>query len=83
MNSKMAYEIVCKKYKGHKIIRCFEYDTIFSFQIVPKDLDESEYGMHLNGLVSVDKKTGDIKTFNPMQIPIEEYRNGREIKEFK
>lgn len=83
MDVKMAYGLIARRYKDFKIIRCFEYDTRFVFQIVPKDLDETMYDKHLNGLKSVDKKSGSIQTFIPFDMPLEEYNNGREIKKFK
>lgn len=79
---KEAYSLIQKEHL--KAIKCFEYDTLFVFQVVPENFDttKSTDGM-LDCMRSVNKKTGVVRDFKPFHIPIDEYRNGKQIKNFE
>lgn len=84
MTAKEAYNKIAEKYINFEIIRCFEYESLYVFQIVPKNLDKSESPDNLlDSTRSINKKTGQISAFNPLSISIEEYNNGKEIFNFK
>ena len=56
---KEAYSLIrAEKLKG---IKCFEYNTLYVFQVVPENFDMSKPtdGL-LDSLRSVNKRTGDI-----------------------
>lgn len=75
-----AYEIFLSQFKHVDVIKCMEYETLFVFQYAPKNLDKSKDPTRLHDtLVSVDKKTKKVKTFQPYTISLGEYRNGREV----
>lgn len=76
-----AYSLCLQKFKNSKVTTCYEYDTIFVFQIVPVSYNSSE--MPINRLFSVNKKSKEIKAFQPFHISLEEYLAGKEIKDFK
>ena len=84
MLPKEAHNILMKKNKGLKAIKCFEYASRYVFQVVPENFDMSkDTSRLLDTLCSVDKKTSEVRDFKPFHIPIEEYKRGREIKYFK
>jgi hypothetical protein len=81
MTAKEAYEKIVKWQPNMKVLECYEYDTLFTFQLVPSEYSVKD--IPLNGLFSVDKKTGSIRSFKPFNIPITEYRKGKKITDFK
>lgn len=83
MDVREAYKIVSDKHENLEAIKCIEYESVFVFDLVPKNLDPSKHKKFLNGLVFVDKETGKVGTFNPLSISTEEYRSGKEIKQFR
>ena len=81
MTAKEAYVKVSSKVIGH-ISKCYEYDSLFVFQLVPQALLISKpKSPALDTLMSVDKTTGDIRDFKPFYISLEEYERGREVPE--
>lgn len=84
MTAKEAYKRITERFKMWNLVKCHEYKTIFVFQFVPKDWPKGKpINRLLNSTVSIDKKTGIIKPFNPMEIPLDEFRSGVEITDFK
>lgn len=81
MTAKEACDLLMKKMQGFEPIRCIEYDSVFAFAIVPNGAQYSD--KNLNSLWSVNKTTKQIRDFKPFHIPIGEYRNGKEIHDFK
>ena len=67
-----------------KVIKAFEYKTLFVFQVVPENFDMTKTtdGL-LDCLRSVNKETGQVRDFKPLNIPLDEYRNGKELKTFE
>lgn len=82
MNAKMAYKLLLKSpYAFNKIgVRCFEYHDIFVFDMRKKDNIDKQL---LDSAFAVDKKTGEIGVFMPVNIPIEDFNSAKEIKDFK
>ena len=75
-----AYKIFLSKVKHVNVIKCMEYKSLFVFQYAPKMLDKSKDPTRLHDtLVSVNKKTKKVKIFQPYDISLEEYRDGREV----
>lgn len=72
MSAKEAYKILISKWGEMNVDRCMEYNTMFVFAL-----------KGLSGSVSVNKKTGVVRKFMPTDIPITEYRAGKEVKSFK
>ena len=80
MTAKKAYSKVIRSVTGGHVSKCYEYDTLFVFQIVPLALLMTKpTSPILDSLVSVDKKTGKIRDFKPFHIPLDEYKRGREL----
>lgn len=77
MTAREAYQILKSKFPSMEITSCNEYDTVFVFQLAPATVKNPS--RLLTGLTSVDKKTGEVKTFKPYDIPFEEYENGKEV----
>lgn len=83
MTVKEAYAIFLNKMPEMKAIRCFEYDSIYVFQFLPKNSKKSdETDDTLDCTASVDKRSREVRAFQPFDISIEEYRNGKEITNF-
>lgn len=80
MDAKTAYLMLTEAYPNTNIIGCVEYDSIFVFQMIPMSAEDTEY---LDGLHSVNKKTGEIDIFQPFDIPLAEYKAGKEVVDFK
>lgn len=80
---KEAHALVMSTFKDMKAIRCHEYATLYVFQIVHKNYKVgSDSSKLLDSLVSVNKKTREVRDFKPFHIPIDEYRKGQEISKF-
>lgn len=85
MTSKEACSLVLSKVPGMKAAQCMEYKTIYTFILVSENHDESK---PVRGLLvrpwSVNKQTKEAKVFDPMKdIPRDEYKNGREVFDYK
>lgn len=74
MNAKDAYNRVMRKYPKTQIVSCYEYTTLFVFGTDNDAID---------GLVSVNKTTGEVRDFKPFYIPVDEYRAGKKIANFR
>lgn len=82
MDAKQAYKIISQKFRSDKKVdKCYEYDTAFVFSIVPENYDGNT--KVIDNLYSINKDTGDMKPFTPLMMPLTEYRNGKEITDFK
>lgn len=80
MTAKQALILIKTKYPGLKIGKCHEYESVFVFHLIPDMLRLSKNPTRmLDGLMSVNKKTGEIRDFKPFHIPIEEYKRGKEV----
>ena len=69
MTGKEAYTIIINKFKGRVVKSCYEYKSVYVFDLSRKEGE-------LDALWSVDKETGVVKNFKPFDIPVEEYRTG-------
>lgn len=76
MTAKEAY-LVFRKHLGDKDVHhVMEYDSCFVFVCGdPKLIANDAY--------AVNKQTGDVYYFNPMQMPIEEFKKGTLVPEIK
>ena len=80
MTAKQAYSILMRKFAGVKIDSCYEYDSLFVFSLSPDMLRLSKNTSRmLDGLVSVNKTTREVRDFKPFNMPIEEYKRGKEV----
>lgn len=80
MTAKEAYLILLKKVSGVRVATCYEYDSLFVFQLAPAGLRLFvNPSPMLDALMSVDKATGKVRDFKPFMIPIDEYRRGKEV----
>ena len=80
MTANQAYAILKTKNPGVKVGRVFEYDSVFVFHLAPDMLSLSKkQSPMMDGLISVNKTTGDVRDFKPFYISVEEYRSGKEI----
>lgn len=84
MIAKEAYTILKRKHVKLKAIRCVEYPSVFVFQVVPISFDTNEQtDKMLGNAMSVNKKTKEVRDFKPFNIPISEFKAGREVKNFQ
>ena len=80
MTAKQAYTILKIKYPALKVGKCHEYDSVFVFNLAPDMLRLSKNPSRmLDGLISVNKTTGEVRDFKPFHISIDEYKNGKEV----
>ena len=84
MTAKEAYKILISTWDDLKVTKCIEYDTLFVFQVVPKDLKPHvNIDKAFDNLCSVNKKTREVRDFKPFHIPISECKRGKEVGDFK
>ena len=82
MVAKQAYAIIKSKRPGVNVGKCHEYDSIFVFHLKPDMLRLSKNSAPMiDGLICVNKTTGEVRDFKPFYIPIEEYKRGKEVSE--
>lgn len=80
MTAKQAYALLITKRPGIKVGKCYEYKSLFVFQLTPDMLLRSKnLSRMLDGLTSVNKTTGEVRDFKPFYISIEDYNSGKEI----
>ena len=80
MTVKQAYMLLKIKNPCAKVGKIFEYDSMFVFHLAPDMLSLSrKRSPMLDGSMSVNKKTGEVRDFKPFYISIEEYNSGKEI----
>lgn len=82
MTPQEAYAKIINERPGFEVIKCMEYASLYVFHIVPKGMkinSDDKLKRPLNTMRSVDKETGVIKDFKPFFIPIDEFRNGKEV----
>ena len=72
MTAKEAYSILIKKWGNVRVVKCIAYTTKFVFVLGG-----------LSGAAFVDKKTQTVSKFIPSSMPLDEYRSGVEISNFK
>lgn len=76
MTAKEAYLIFKSKFKDKPLHHAVEYETCFVFVSGnPKAIT--------NDAFAVNKQTGKLYHFNPMKMPIEEFKNGKLVSEIK
>lgn len=81
MNVKEAYAVISSKFSKSRVNKCLEYSSLFVFELGSNDKDST--AKSIGNLYSVNKETGEVKYFIPTELSIEEYKNGKEIKDFK
>lgn len=80
MTVKEAYQILIDNIPDMNVIRCYEYETLFVFQLVPMNYDSAKSTEDLlDSTLSVDKTTGLVRDFKPFHIPVEDYDSGKEV----
>lgn len=83
MTAKEAYKILSEKRPELAAVSCFEYDSRFAFSMMPDGADPDIVDKLIDCLLSVHKKTGEVRDFKPFHISVEEYRAGKRIVDFK
>lgn len=81
MTANDAYFELIKVYPQFNIVACYEYDSRFVFEIRQNGVESDE--PQFDSLISVDKTIGEVGVFNPMDIPLEEYKAGVQVKDWK
>lgn len=81
MTAKQAYALLITKNPAVKVGKIFEYDSVFVFHLAPDMLSLSKKQTHvmMDGLISVNKSTGEVRDFKPFHISVDEYNSGKEI----
>lgn len=72
-----AYIICLKKFPKMNFEKCTEFKTKFVFTVAAGGK------IPLNGQFSVDKNTRKCQTFKPIDIPVDEFKAGKPVKNFK
>ena len=72
MTAKEAYSILIKKWGNVRVVKCVEYSTKIVFILGG-----------ISGAAAVDKTTQSVSKFIPSSMPLDEYRSGVEITNFK
>lgn len=81
MTANDAYFELIKVYPQFNIVSCYEYASRFVFEIRQNGVKNTN--PQFNSLMSVDKNTGEIDVFNPMDMPIDEYDAGVQTDDWK
>lgn len=81
MTANDAYFELIKVYPQFNIVACYEYDSRFVFEIRQNGVESDE--PQFDSLMSVDKTTGEVSVFNPMDMTVEEYEAGVPVKDWK
>lgn len=84
MTANEAYKKLLTVNPSLKIVKCSEYENLFVFESGPKNdsmLDSKDF--LVGNLYSVNKKTGDVRYFTPLDIPIEDYHSGKRVLGYK
>jgi hypothetical protein len=71
--------VFANKYPNLEIISCYEYDSIYVFNAKPKKLTLQKNQTMLDHAFAVDKNSPIVRAFQPFDIPIDEYRRGKQI----
>lgn len=79
MNLKEATKLFTTKYPNQKILSIYEYDSVYVFSSAPKNSKATSDEGLFDCQTSVNKKTGKIQTFQPWNIPIDEYKRGKKL----
>lgn len=67
-----------------KVVKCCEYDTLFTFLVMPENIENGiDENYVLTSPISVNKVTGEIRDFKPFLIPLDEYKRGIEVSNYK
>lgn len=77
MTAKEAFYKVTNMLSGMRATSCYEYDSVFVFQMAPESVKDPS--RLLTGLTCVDKKSGTVRTFRPLDMPIDEYSRGKKV----
>lgn len=78
MKLQEAINIFRKSRPNKKIINAYEFDSVFMFYAVNKNT-EVVGDIFFDSQISVNKSNGKVQTFQPWDIPIEEYKRGKKV----
>lgn len=80
MTVQEAYKEFRHKKSELTIMSCYEYESCFVFHAVPPEFATPEKAAAIfDSLYSVNKETGSISTFRPLDLPVEERKRGRHL----
>lgn len=74
-----AYKLFTEVFKDRKVISCYEYDSRFVFTAVHESYKGKIPEMAFDALFAVTKDPVEVRRFTPMDIPVAEYKRGKEI----
>lgn len=84
MTAKDAYAVFSKKCENLVVLSCYEYESRFVFNAVPKKhANSKDANMMMDISYFVEKSTGAVGKFKPFLIPMAEYKAGKQITDFK
>lgn len=67
MERTKAEQLISRFYPGSKLISVIDYKDLYIFNVIPAGIDEKKARMVIRQPVSVNKKTGLVKVFNPLR----------------
>lgn len=79
MTVKEAYKKIVEMFPNMRIVKCIEYESLYTFQLAPSNLDNANVDKILAGIIGVNKHTGVVEDFKPFRLSPEEYRRGKEV----
>lgn len=77
MTANDAYKKVKTSFKSIDFDKCTEYRNLFVFS------EANGSKRALRSAFSVNKETGEVRDFKPFHISVDDYRNGKEVLDFK
>lgn len=82
VTAKEAYKKLIGRYSAISVARCYEYDSMFVFEMRPAMMRLYKNARPMiDALVSVNKATNEIRDFKPFYISSDEYKRGKEVPE--
>ena len=76
VTAKEAYKIIKKKYPDKVVVECLEFNNFYAFALADKGTENEPFG---GGYDTVDKNTGKIDVFSPME-DFEAFFTAKKIK---
>ena len=80
MTARQAYVKLISKVAGANVVKCYEYDSVYVFQLAPAAFVlANRKSTPFDVLMSVNRSTCEIRDFKPFYISADEYNRGREV----
>lgn len=78
MEKENIKNFIATEFEGMKIVKCSETTTTFLVLIIPESSNSTNA---FSKPVAINKKTGDWNWFEPLDMPLDEYKAAVDITE--